>query len=143
MTELEKIDVIRERLGVTYKEAREALQEKDGEVVEALVWLEEKQHSGWTGRLQERGEEMMTQVRTMFEKSNNTKIKVKQGEKTLFEIPASVGALGVVGALANTPFAIMAGIGTIAAMANQVTFEVDKAEEGEHREDEEKRDSEC
>ncbi|MFZ5640380.1 MAG: DUF4342 domain-containing protein [Bacillota bacterium] len=131
MTELEKIDVIRERLGVSYKEAREALAEKDGDVVEALIWLEEKQHSGWTGRLQERGEEIMAQVKTVMEKGNHTKIKVKQGEKTLFEIPATLGALGVIGALASTPLAVAAGIGTVAAMANQVTLEFDKKDQGE------------
>lgn len=128
MNELEKIDVIRERLGVSYKEAREALAENDGDLLEALIRLEEKQHCGWTGRLQERGGELAAQVRTLVEKGNYTKIKVRQGERVLFEVPASVGALGVIGALASTPLAIVAGIGTIAAMANRVTLEVDRPE---------------
>lgn len=131
MTELEKIDVIRDRLGVSYKEAREALAEKNGDLVEALILFEEEQHSGWTGRMQERGEELVAQMKTLLEKSNHTKIKVKQGEKTLFEIPASLGALGVIGALASTPLAIAAGIGTVAAMANQVTLEIDRQQETE------------
>lgn len=129
MTDLEKIDVIRERLGVSYKEAREALAEKNGELVEALVLIEEKQHCGWAGRIHERGEELVVQMKAMMEKSNQTRIKVKQGEKTLFEIPASLGALGIIGALASTPLAIAAGIGTVAAMANQVTLELDRQQE--------------
>jgi len=134
VTELEKIDIIRERVGVSYKEAREMLAEVEGDVVEALVRLEEKQHSGWTTRFQERGEELVAQVRTAVEKSNQTKIKVKQGEKTLFELPATVGALGVIGALASTPLAIVAGIGTVAAIANQVTLEIDRQGRGEEYE---------
>lgn len=133
VTELEKIDVIRERLGVSYKEAREALSEKDGDLVEALILLEERQHNGWTGRIQERGEELVAQMKTLMEKGNHTKIKVKQGDKTIFEVPASLGALGVIGALASTPLTIAAGIGTIAAMANQVTLEIDRQETKEGR----------
>ncbi|PKM90404.1 MAG: ubiquitin [Firmicutes bacterium HGW-Firmicutes-12] len=38
---LEKIDLIRKRAAVTYKEAKDALEKNEGDVVEALAYLEE------------------------------------------------------------------------------------------------------
>lgn len=38
---LEKIDLLRKRADVSYKEAKEALEKNDGDVVEALAYLEE------------------------------------------------------------------------------------------------------
>ena len=39
---LEKIDLLRERTGVGYKEAKDALDRAEGSVVEALILLAEK-----------------------------------------------------------------------------------------------------
>ena len=38
---LEKIDEIRERTGLNYKEAKDLLEEAEGDVVQALIILEE------------------------------------------------------------------------------------------------------
>ena len=38
---LEKIELVKDRTGVTYKEAKEALEQADGNVVEAIISLEE------------------------------------------------------------------------------------------------------
>ena len=40
---LEKIDIIKERTGVSYTDAKEALEECDGDVVNALIYIEAKQ----------------------------------------------------------------------------------------------------
>ncbi|GKT27164.1 DUF4342 domain-containing protein, partial [Aduncisulcus paluster] len=40
---LEKIDLLKERANVGYKEAKEALEQCDGDLVEALIWLEENE----------------------------------------------------------------------------------------------------
>ena len=39
---LEKIDLIRERMGVSYKEAKDALDQSQGNVLDAIILLEEK-----------------------------------------------------------------------------------------------------
>ena len=44
---LEKIDLIRDRTGVTYREAHEALQRNDGNVISALIELEDSKQSSW------------------------------------------------------------------------------------------------
>ena len=38
---LEKIELVKDRTGVTYKEAKEALEGADGNVVDAIIAIEE------------------------------------------------------------------------------------------------------
>ena len=76
-SELEKIDLIRARLGVSYKEAREALEKADGDVVQALVNLEE-QGRNLGERFQARGRKWSVRSRS-FCKRANVPIKVKKG----------------------------------------------------------------
>lgn len=123
--ELYKVDIIRERLGVSYKEAQEALDHAGGDVVAAIVNLE-GQESSFQDNLEQRKEKLISQVQTILKKGNVTKIKVKKGDKVITEIPAAVGALGVVGMLASAQFAVLAGLGTIAAMLNDYTLEIEK-----------------
>lgn len=124
-SELEKIDLIRARLGVGYKEAREALDEAGGDVVQALVNLEERGRS-LGERLQSRGQEMLGQFKGLLQKGQEYRIKVKQGDRTVFEFPASVGALGVVGALASSEIALLGALGTMAAMSKKYTLEFER-----------------
>lgn len=120
--ELQKVDLIRERTGVSYKEAKDALDESGGDVVLALINIESRDRS-FFDRLTDRGNEVIGQVKTYVDKGKRSKIKVKKGEKTLFEIPASIGALGVVGALMAPEIAV---VGAITAIASKVNFEVEE-----------------
>ena len=124
--ELSKIDMIRERMDISYREAKKLLDEADGDLVEALVRAEALKERGWTDRLVEAGQDLAGQVKTYIDKGNETKVKFKQGDKTLFEVPATLGVLGVAAALASTELAVVAGIGAMAAIANKVSLEVQK-----------------
>lgn len=124
--ELSKIDVIRERMDISYREAKKMLDEAEGDLVEALVRAEALKARGWTDRLVEAGQDLAGQVKTYIDKGNQTKVKFKQGDKTLFELPATLGVLGVAAALASTELAVVAGIGAMAAIANKVSLEVQK-----------------
>lgn len=133
MHELEKIDVIRERLGVTYREAKEALAEAKGDVVEALIKLEEKAEEtarNWDEKLQLKGHKWAAQVKEIVKKGNVTKVRVKKNGETVFEFPATVGALGLLGVLASSELAILAGLGTVGAMMKQYTLELERADGG-------------
>ena len=123
--ELHKVDIIRERLGVGYKEAKDALDKAGGDVVAAIVMLEEE-GDDFEENMAVRREKLVAQVREILRKGNVTKIKVKKGDRVITEIPATLGALGVVGMLASAEFAILAGLGTIAAMLNDYTLEVER-----------------
>jgi len=124
--ELHKIDVIRERTSISYREAKELLDECGGNLIEALIKAEEKKDHGWSDKFLEAGEEVVTQAKTYINKGNKTSIRLKRGEKTIAKFPATVGALGIVAALASPAVAIAAGIGAVAAVANKVSLEIEK-----------------
>ncbi|MFZ5591638.1 MAG: DUF4342 domain-containing protein [Bacillota bacterium] len=139
MDELQKIDAIRSRTGVSYRQAREALAAVGGDVVQALIYLEEShvepeenlQRKGreLAGKFQQRGQELVGQLKGIVAKSQETKIKIKQGDKTVLEVPAAVGALGVLGALASSELAILAALGGMTALAKKYSLEIDRPEE--------------
>ncbi|AQS59892.1 DUF4342 domain-containing protein [Desulforamulus ferrireducens] len=128
-SELEKIDLLRARLGVSYKEAKEAIDAADGDVVQALISLEEKSRH-WNeklhGKIHGKGNEVVGQLKALLDKGQKTKIKIKKEDDTVAEIPATVGALGVLGAMASTPILIVGALGTIAGLANNYRLEFDK-----------------
>lgn len=126
MTELEKIDVLRERLGLNYQEAKEALDAAKGDLIEALISMEQKKSTTWENKLTDQGEAIIAKIKNIIQQGNVTKVKVKKDDETVLEIPATVGALGLVGILASTPLTLVAGIGTVAAMMNQYKLEIIK-----------------
>ncbi len=119
---LEKIDLVRERMGVSYKEAREALEKSNGSVVEALVMLESKPAATqpWREEFATRGNELLDRVKALIREGNISKIRIKQKDRVLFELPVTAGA---VGAFLAPQLAI---IGTIAAVFAQCTIEVER-----------------
>lgn len=121
--DLYKIDIIRERLGVSYKEAQEALQQAGGDVVAAIVALEEQEVS-FQENLEQSKEKLVSQVQSILQKGNVSKVRLKKGNKVITEIPAAVGALGIVAILLSAPVAVIAGLSSIAAMLNDYTLEV-------------------
>ena len=127
-SELEKIDIIRARLGVSYKEARSALEEADGDVVQALVHLEER-GLHLREKLHDRSREITGQVRHLLGRGQSTRIKVKKGGRTVCEFPATVGIIGLLGALHSSELALLGAVGTVAAMANNYTLEVEHPKE--------------
>ncbi|MDI6603639.1 DUF4342 domain-containing protein [Aceticella autotrophica] len=90
--ELEKIDMIIERTGVSYKEAREALNECNGNVVDALVYLEENKKS-WTENISVAGSEVLDKIKDIVKKGNVTKIRIKKDDEVILEIPVTAGAI--------------------------------------------------
>ncbi|MGQ9556917.1 MAG: DUF4342 domain-containing protein [Desulfurispora sp.] len=140
MDELQKIDAIRSRTGVSYRQAREALAAVGGDVVQALIYLEENRiepegeaESELRSRgrelaekVQQRSQELVGQLKGMVARSQETKIKIKQGDKTVLEVPAAVGALGVLGALASSELAILAALGGMTALAKKYSLEIDR-----------------
>jgi NACalpha-BTF3-like transcription factor len=119
---LEKIDILRARLGVGYKEARKALEEADGDVVQALVAFEER-GLGLGERLQAMSLEAVEQLKAIMHKSQDYKIKLKKDDATVLEVPASVGALGLIGALSSRELAVVGALSAVIAMANNYSWE--------------------
>ncbi|MGI9950800.1 DUF4342 domain-containing protein [Moorellaceae bacterium AZ2] len=125
-TELEKIDILRKRAGLSYREAKQALDEAGGDVVEALIRLEEGKKEETVQALETWGEKLLTRIKEILHKGSATKIKIKKDGKPVAEIPATAGALGVLGVLASTELAILAGISSVAALFNRYTLEIER-----------------
>lgn len=126
---LKKIDVIRERANVGYKEAKEALDAAGGDLISALIQLEEDNRS-WTGRLHGKGEELLRLFREAWGKGARKKIRLKRGDRVIFELPAGVGLLGVAGMLLSGELAALGALGTLTAMLSGCTLELGESEEG-------------
>jgi len=124
---LEKIDLIRQRIDVSYREAAEALDKAGGDVVEALIMLEGRDRP-WRERFNVQGKELVEKVKELIHEGNVSRVRIKHGERVLLEIPVTVG---VVGALL---LPTLAALGVIAAMVTRCTIEVERrrpSEEGE------------
>lgn len=117
-TELEKIDMIRERTGVSYKKAKEVLDAAGGDVVQALIRLEEEKEKSWTSEFSVKGGELLEKIKEIIRKGNVTQIRIKQGNRVLLDIPVTVGAIGAILA----PY--LAGIAAITALATRCTIQI-------------------
>ncbi|MCL6588862.1 MAG: DUF4342 domain-containing protein [Firmicutes bacterium] len=119
MENLEKIDILRERMNTSYEEAKQALEAANWDLIEGLVILERRENS----RKEEifvRGNELVEKVKELVRKGNVTRIIVRQDDKVLIEIPVTAG---VVGALIAPQLAV---ITAVAALVSKCTVEIVK-----------------
>lgn len=119
MDNLAKIDIVRERMNVSYEEAKMALEATEWNVVDALVKLEQDAKNQ-KEEFFVKGSELVEKVKELVRQGNINKIKVKQDDKVLIEIPVTAG---VVGALLAPQLAI---IGAVATLVSRSTIEIEK-----------------
>ncbi|HEY8449448.1 MAG TPA: DUF4342 domain-containing protein [Bacillota bacterium] len=117
--ELAKIDILRERTGVSYRKAKEALDAAGGDVVQALVALEDEQRSR-RQRFEVRGSELVDKVKSLIREGTVRRIVIKSDDRTIFEIPVAVGAIGAL--LLPT----LAALGVVAAMLTEASIIVER-----------------
>lgn len=115
---LEKVDLLRERTGLSYREAKEALERSNGNVVEALIDLEGKKQTKWTEEFSVKSTEVIDKVKELLHEGNINKIRVKSDGRTLVEIPVALGAIGAI-ALPQ-----LAALGVLVAVFKRCTIEV-------------------
>jgi hypothetical protein len=120
MENLEKVDLVRQRMNVSYEEAKAALEAANWEVTEALIILERKRKPSLEEEFIVRGNELVDKIKELIRQGNINRIKIKQDEKVLVEIPVNAGVIGVI--LAPQ----LAIIGAIAALFTQCTVEIVK-----------------
>lgn len=82
---------------------------------------------GETQRFTVNGSEIVEKVKQLIHEGNIRRVRLLHDEKTIIEIPLSVGApVAVVGILAAP---LLAAIGAFAALVTECTIEVEKVEE--------------
>lgn len=119
-SELEKIDLLRERTGVSYRKAKEALDAVGGDVVLALIALEEGDHSTRWQRFEVKGSELVDKVKRLIHEGTVRRIVIKSDDRTIFELPVAVGALGAL------MLPTLAALGVIAAMLTEASIIVER-----------------
>ena len=107
---LESIDAVRERTGVSYTEAKEALEKSNGSVVDAIVLLE--------GKSGEKTGEILDKIKALVKEGNVNKIRMWKGDQVLLTVPVNVGIVGGLVGLAVAPW-----WGILAAAAAAYGFE--------------------
>jgi hypothetical protein len=124
MDELEKIDLIRQRMDVSYREAKEALDLAGGNVVAALIMLEEETEGSFFGKW-----------KSVLARGAAARIRLKKDDEPLFEVPAGAGVIALAGMLVSGELAVLGAVGTVTALLNRCTLEI--VDEGADEQDEE------
>lgn len=106
---LEKIDMLMERANISYKEAKEALEKYDGDMVEALIYLEDAHKTGPktsnvnTGQKHYRHQrqqyhqrpqnDFFDDMKKFFDKMHKTSFVIGKKGKKVLDIPLTVAAI--------------------------------------------------
>lgn len=116
---LEQIDLLRERTGVSYHEAKEALEKSNNDLVEALVYLE-KTHNLKTHKKLDCDNDFTSKCKTAIKKGNNTRFIIKKKDNVVINVPATLAGITTVVAF---PFAIT---GLILAIVTNHKIRIEK-----------------
>jgi ElaB/YqjD/DUF883 family membrane-anchored ribosome-binding protein len=116
---LEKIELVKDRTGVTYKEAKEALEKTEGNVVEAIILIEDNvDDQASTRRISAKGEALIDKIKETVKRGNVARIIVKKDGETFLNMPLNAGVLGAVVA----PWGIV--VGAVAAFGFKCEIEL-------------------
>lgn len=125
---LEKVDMVRERTGISYEKAKQALEITEGDVLEAIIHIEKtegisnsEKESDFASKASISIEELKVWFKQIIEKGNVTRLKIKKDDTVLIDIPVNAGIAAGVVAIVIPP--ILAA-GVIAAIATQITIEI-------------------
>jgi len=118
------IDSVVARTNATFQQAKEALEKTNGNVVDAIIYIESAQKSSWQEELTDKGNEIIKKVKEILKKGNVTRITVKKDDEVILNLPITAAA---VGAIISAPLAL---IGLGGALLSKCTVEIQK-EDGE------------
>jgi DNA-binding transcriptional MerR regulator len=117
---LEKIELVKDRTGVSYKEAKEALEAADGNVVDAIINIEESIEIKSKSKLSEQSAALLEKLKEIVKKGNVSRIVVKKNDEVMLNMPINIGLIGSLIA----PLAVV--VGTIAALGAKCKIEIIK-----------------
>ncbi|WP_185748346.1 DUF4342 domain-containing protein [Metaclostridioides mangenotii] len=130
---IEKVDAVFERIpSATYADAKEALIKCNGDVVEAVVYLEnQKKNKGKKAKetledvFGKDGEDIKNQLKDLLKKSSVVRVIVEKDNKVMMNIPLTVGVVGA----ALVPVITLVGLS--AAVITKYRIKVQNEESGE------------
>lgn len=118
---LEKIDSVVERTYVSYKEAKEALEFTQGNVLEAIIHIENKEKTKKEDEKNESLEEFKVWLKNIIKKGNVTRVKIKKEDELIIDLPVNAG---IAVAVISVCIPALLAFGVIATVATKVTIEI-------------------
>lgn len=119
---LEKIDIIRERAGVTYAKAKEILEINEGNIVDSMIYIESNSEDK-EKRIYSTLDELTKWLKGIINKGNINRIRIKKEDKVLVDVPVNASiAAGVIA----TVWQPLIAIGLATATLTTVTVEITK-----------------
>lgn len=146
---IEMVDKVMERVpSASYKEVKEALVHSDGDILEAIIYLEENSgaikakkkvedffekskedaeevRKNTEEKIGKDVEELKAQLKELFAKSNRVRVVVEKEGKIIMNIPFTVGVLGI----AMMPLLTILGIS--AAVLSKYRIKIQNEADGE------------
>jgi len=121
---LEKIELVKDRTGISYKEAKEALEAANGSVVDAIVAIEDTIDAGSEEKKAPAAaaNDAIEKIKELIRRGNVSKICIKRNGETVVNIPVNVGIIGTV----VFPWAAVASV--IAAFGTKCEIEIVKVD---------------
>ena len=121
---LEKIEIVKDRTGSTYAEAKAALEAAEGSVVDAIIAIEGKMNEEDDkvdgGSLKD--SPIFAKMKEIVDKGNVSRILITKNEKTIVNFPVTAGVIGAV----LVPWGAILGI--VAALGAQCSIDFVDAE---------------
>jgi NACalpha-BTF3-like transcription factor len=93
---LEQIELVKDRTGVSYREAKEALEAANGNVVDAIIAIEDEINAKTSVKLGDQAQKVVDQIKELVRKGNVSRIVIKKDEETILNLPVTVGVIGTV-----------------------------------------------
>ncbi|MBS5937163.1 DUF4342 domain-containing protein [Clostridium sartagoforme] len=125
---LEKVDLVIERTGVTYAEAKHALEVSNGEVLDAIIYIESIKEADAEANEKiksESIEDFKEWLKELINKGNVTRIKISKDGKEIVNVPVNAGiAAGVIAIILPPVLAFV----LIAAVVTKITVEITMAD---------------
>ncbi|MGG7057079.1 DUF4342 domain-containing protein [Clostridium nigeriense] len=125
---LEKVDQVKERTGATYAEAKNALEATNGDVLEAIIYIESIKEASTESDSKVKSEtidEFKKWLKDLINKGNVTRIKISKDGKEIVDVPVNAGiAAGVIAVIIPPVLAFV----LIAAVVTQITVEITMAD---------------
>lgn len=112
---LEQIEALRERANVSYGEAKEALETCNGDLVEALIYLE-KNNKIKSERCSAKSMGVWETIKKIIRKGNSTRFVIKKHEREVLSMPVTIA---VIAAIIAPP---LVAVGLILALATSHRF---------------------
>ena len=92
---LEQIEELRKRVNVSYGDAKEALENSNGDMLEALIYLE-KNHKFKEDKAEGTLESLWDKLKALVNKGNNTRFIIRKRDKDVINVTVTLTVIAAV-----------------------------------------------